>query len=82
MFTALADFYRNHHDLITQAVALNAADHDAATGDRRAELTTLEKEITRTTTAIDRYLQAFEDGDMQPATVNARMNTLTNKITW
>ncbi|MCW2571480.1 MAG: recombinase family protein, partial [Frankiales bacterium] len=39
------------------------------------------KELTRASTAIDRYLQAFEDGDLDPTTVKHRMKTLSDKIT-
>ena len=41
----------------------------------------MDNELTRATTAIDRYLQAFEDGNLDPATVKHRMTTLTDKIT-
>jgi site-specific DNA recombinase len=41
----------------------------------------VEKELTRASTAIDRYLQAFEDGDLDPTTVKHRMKTLSDKIT-
>jgi site-specific DNA recombinase len=81
IFDALTGFYRHHHDLIEQAVAEATAWHTAGIDDRRAELTTVEKELTRASTAIDRYLQAFEDGDLDPTTVKHRMKTLSDKIT-
>jgi site-specific DNA recombinase len=81
LLDALTGFYRHHHDLIQQAVAQATTAHTAGIGDRRAELTTMDKELTRATTAIDRYLQAFEDGNLDPATVKHRMTTLTDKIT-
>ncbi len=40
VFTAMTNFYRDHHDLIAQAVARDAVDHDAATSDRRASTAT------------------------------------------
>ena len=78
---ALTGFYRHHHNLIEQAVAEATAWHTAGIDDRRAELTTVEKELTRANTAIDRYLQAFEDGDLDPTTIKHRMKTLSDKIT-
>jgi site-specific DNA recombinase len=81
IFDALTGFYHHHHDLIEQAVAEATAWHTAGIDDRRAELTTVEKELTRASTAIDRYLQAFEDGDLDPTTVKHRMKTLSDKIT-
>ncbi|MDQ2881736.1 MAG: zinc ribbon domain-containing protein [Actinomycetota bacterium] len=81
IFHALTGFYRHHRDLIEHAVADATADHTAGIGDRRAELTTVEKELTRANSAIERYLQAFEDGDLDPATVKDRMKRLSGKIT-
>ncbi|MGH3607978.1 MAG: recombinase family protein [Pseudonocardiaceae bacterium] len=76
IFDALAGFYR-HHALITDAIA----EATTGLGDRQAELTTIDKELTRANTAIDRYLQAFEDGDLTPTMVTARMRKLSDKIT-
>lgn len=59
IFNALASFYRHHHDLIEHAIAEATADHTTGIGDRRAELATVEKELTRANSAIERYLQAF-----------------------
>jgi site-specific DNA recombinase len=44
-------------------------------------LTTIDKKLTRANTAIDRYLQAFEDGDLNPAILNDRMRKLSDNIT-
>lgn len=67
MFANLASFYRDHRDLI--AAAANEADtaRHAAVDRYKAELTVVEKEITRTGTAIDRYLTAFENNTLDPA---------------
>jgi site-specific DNA recombinase len=81
IFDALSGFYRHHHNLIAHAIAEATTEHTTGLGDRRAELTTIERELTRANTAIDRYLQAFEDGDLNPAILNDRMRKLSDKIT-
>lgn len=83
VFDALTGFYRDHQPLIEQAITERAAEHTAGLAAHRAELATLEKELTRAHTAIDRYLQAFEDGDHDPKDPFAkqRMTKLRKKIT-
>jgi site-specific DNA recombinase len=81
IFDALAGFYRHHHNLIAHAIAEATTEHTTGLGDRQAELTTIDKKLTRANTAIDRYLQAFEDGDLNPAILNDRMRKLSDKIT-
>jgi site-specific DNA recombinase len=80
IFQALARFYRRHHDLIDNAITQATAHHTADNGDRRAELTGIDKQLTRAHSAIDRYLQAFENGDLDPTMVKDRMTTLSNTI--
>jgi len=79
LFANLAAFYRTERDLI--AAAANEADtaRHAATDRNRSELTTVEKEITRTGTAIDRYLTAFEDNALNPTLLQGRLTTLQAK---
>jgi hypothetical protein len=45
----------------------------------KAELTVVEKEITRTGTAIDRYLTAFENNTLDPALLQDRLTALRAK---
>lgn len=63
VFVALARFHRHHTDVIADA----ARDHDAGAGEMRAEYTAVEKQLTRPTTGIDRYLQDFENGELNTA---------------
>jgi site-specific DNA recombinase len=70
---ALAVFYRDHHDLIAEGVDAARAQHRAAHVDRRAELATIEQELTKTGAAIDRYLAAFERGTMGEELVADRL---------
>jgi site-specific DNA recombinase len=81
IFDSLTGFYRHHHELIEQAVTQASTQHSASLDHRRAELTALDARLTRATTAIDRYLQAFEDGELDPATVKERMSALRTKTT-
>ncbi len=64
LFANLAAFYRHQRHLIAEAAhAADTARH-AATERHRTELTAVEKDITRTATAADRYLTAFEDNTL------------------
>jgi site-specific DNA recombinase len=77
IFDALARFYRDHTNLIKQAITHAATAH---LDQQRDELTAIEKELTRAHSAIDRYLQAFEDGHLDPGQVTDRLHTLKHKI--
>jgi hypothetical protein len=73
--------YRIERHLI--AAAANEADtaRHTATDRHRAELTAVEKEITRTGTALDRYLTAFENNTLDPALLQDRLSALRAKTT-
>jgi AraC-like DNA-binding protein len=45
-----------------------------------SELTAVEKEITRTGTALDRYLNAFENNTLDPALLQDRLEALDARI--
>lgn len=77
---ALADFYRTRHDLITDAITVEQAHHRAAHADRRAELATVEAQITTTDQAIDRYLTAFENGKMKEDLVADHVDRLRARL--
>ena len=81
LFANLAAFYRTEHHLIAAAASRGRRDlRHAASRDRyRAELTAVEKEITRTGTAIDRYLTAFENSTLDPALLQDRLTALRAK---
>ena len=51
----------------------------AAVDRHQTELTRVEKEITRTGTAIDRYLTAFENSTLDPALLPDRLSALRAK---
>jgi site-specific DNA recombinase len=77
---ALTDFYRTRHDLITDAITADQAQHRAAHADRRAELATVHAQITNTDQAIDRYLTAFENGTMDEDLVADRLTGLRARL--
>lgn len=79
LFANLAAFYRTEHHLIAAAASEADATRHAATDRYRAELTAVEKEITRTGTAIDRYLTAFENSTLDPALLQDRLTALRAK---
>jgi site-specific DNA recombinase len=73
---ALAGFYRHQHDLINDAIAAAQASHTAAQTSGSAEMATIERELTRTGAAIDRYLTAFENGTLDPEDLAGRLAQL------
>jgi site-specific DNA recombinase len=76
LFANLADFYRHHRHLIAEAASEADTARHAAADRHRSELTAVEKEITRTATAADRYLTAFEDNTLDPALLQDRLIAL------
>ena len=78
---ALAGFYRDHHDLIADAVAEAQRQHRAGHDTQQAELASVEAKIAETNGKIDRYLTAFENGTLDPELVGPRLAELraTNK---
>jgi site-specific DNA recombinase len=73
---ALAGFYRDHRDLIAEAVEQAQREHRAAHGNRRAELDGITAELARTHQATDRYLLAFERGNLDEDLVAERLAAL------
>ena len=75
----LAGIYRDGH-LIRQAIEQAAEGEDderAALEDRRASVAA---EIKRAERAIDRYLDAFENGDLDPKRFDTRLSALHAKL--
>ena len=63
-------------DAIEQAAASDDTDRAALTEQRAS----LAKEITRAERAIERYQDAFETGDLNPARFNERLSTLDTRL--
>jgi site-specific DNA recombinase len=75
----LADIYRDGH-LIRQAIEATSENEDterAAVEDRRASVAA---EIKRAERAIDRYLDAFENGDLDAKRFQNRVDALQAKL--
>lgn len=81
LFANMSAFYREHRDLIAAAATEADTARHAATDRHRAELTRVEKEITRTGIAIDRYLTAFENNALDPTLLQDRLTALRAKTT-
>ena len=79
VLTALASFYRDHHQLIADAVARAQRRHRDARSDLTSELTALETELTQTDQAIDRYLGAFERGTLDEEVLATRLEILRTR---
>lgn len=73
---SLAAFYRDNHTLIAAAVTEAQHQHHAGHATQQNELTTVRSKITDTNSKIDRYLTAFENGNLDPETVSSRLTTL------
>jgi site-specific DNA recombinase len=79
ILTQLTSIYRDGgliRDAIEQAAASDDTDRTALTEQRAS----LAKEITRSERAIDRYQDAFEAGDLNPAHFNERLTTLKGRL--
>ena len=79
ILTQLTSIYRDGgliRDAIEQAAASDDTDRAALT-EQRASLV---KEIARSERAIDRYQDAFEAGDLDPAHFNERLTTLKARL--
>jgi site-specific DNA recombinase len=79
VLTALAAFYRDHQQLIADAVHHARQRHHDAHSDRAGELATVRTDLTQTDQAIDRYLSAFERGTLDEETVATRLAALRTK---
>lgn len=79
VLNGLSSFYRNHYWLIANAVTRAQAQHLAGEDNQRAELATVEAELTKTNQAIDRYLNAFENGTLEEDDLAARLSTIKIK---
>ncbi|MGH8880340.1 MAG: recombinase family protein, partial [Stackebrandtia sp.] len=76
---ALADFYRNRTDLITQAIEAAQHRYHVTTTDRKAELDAVNGQLGQTNQAIDRYLSAFENGTLDEELLADRLADLQVK---
>jgi site-specific DNA recombinase len=79
ILSQLTSIYRDGgliRDAIEQAAASDDTDRTALTEQRAS----LAKEITRSERAIDRYQDAFEAGDLNPAHFNERLTTLKARL--
>jgi site-specific DNA recombinase len=72
------DFYTTSGDIIDKAISEFHRQHIAT---RRGQLQAVEQELKQVTSAIDRYLTAFEKGtpDDEDAHIRARLATLKTK---
>ncbi len=79
ILSQLTSIYRDGgliRDAIEQAAASDDTDRTALT----EQCASLAKEITRSERAIDRYQDAFEAGDLNPAHFNERLTTLKARL--
>jgi site-specific DNA recombinase len=76
---AAAGFYRSQGALIAEAVQDAAARHDAQHGHNTAELDRVHTDLAKVGAKIDRYLDAFEDGKLDPESVEERLIKLRDQ---
>ena len=75
----LTGLYR-HGDLIRDAIAQAAASKDTVRDALTEQCASLAKEISRAERAIERYQDAFEGGDLNPARFNERLSNLDARL--
>lgn len=73
---ATASFYRSQHGLIEQAVEAAQALQDSQQTTQQSELAAVNAELAKATAKMDRYLDAFEDGKLDPDDVQDRLTSL------
>ncbi|GAB2618053.1 hypothetical protein Aab01nite_31660 [Paractinoplanes abujensis] len=78
---ALLDFFTTGHQLITDAITRFQQTHAASTGTKHERLASVKNELRDNTTAVDRYLTAFERGTLNDDApeIRARLNTLESR---
>jgi site-specific DNA recombinase len=76
---ALLDFYTHRGDLIEQAVAEFQGQHSADNSRLHDELAAVTRELKDTSSAIDRYLIAFEKGTLDDEDTHVRERLATLK---
>jgi site-specific DNA recombinase len=76
----IASFYRSQQALIERAVAIaqNACENGREA--LEAEAKVIEAKITSTNGKIDKYLDAFEDGKLEPDDVKTRLSKLKEQL--
>jgi site-specific DNA recombinase len=79
VIASLLDTY-NHTDLFNQAVEAAAVASQAGRQQREEELQAVTAEIAKTETAIDRYLSAFETGDLPQDACGRRVRDLNGRL--
>ncbi len=76
---ALGKFYRTRHDLISQAITAQQRCHRDSSSDTRIERDAVTAELAKAQQAIDRYLNAFENGTLDPELLAGRLSELRAK---
>ncbi len=76
LLNSMATFFRTQHDLMAEAVTHAQRDHESNYDSRQDELDTVNAEISKVIAKIDRYLDAFEDGTLEPADLKERLTAL------
>ncbi len=80
ILTSLAAFYRDQHELITDAITRAHADHADSEHEREQQLSAVSRELAKTNGATDRYLAAFEAGTLDPEDLAGRLAQLKTRI--
>jgi site-specific DNA recombinase len=73
---AVGDFYRTRTDLITQAITAAQDDYRATKAAVEAELSTVTSQMAQKEAAIDRYFTDYEEGKIDKALLEARIEKL------
>jgi site-specific DNA recombinase len=80
VLAALCDFYRTRTDLITEAIASAQDAYRATRHAVEAELRTVSTSIAQKEAAVDRYLADYEDGKIDKAILEPRLEKLGREL--
>ncbi|WP_209634722.1 recombinase family protein [Kibdelosporangium banguiense] len=76
---AVVSFYQSQYRLITEAVKAAQAQYDCDNDTKTAELAAVQADLFKTQAAIDRYLDAFENGKLDEDQLAGRVNKLNER---
>ena len=80
VLAALCDFYRTRTDIVTEAIASARDAYRATRHAVEAELRTVSSSMAQKETAVDRYFADYEDGKIDQAVLEPRLEKLGREL--
>jgi site-specific DNA recombinase len=76
----IGEFYRDHTDLIMEAVTKAQQRHQATLATATAELNTVTARLTQKQLVVDRYFTDYEDGKIDKVLLEGRIEKLSDEL--